>query len=164
MVFQGFNLFSHLTVLENVLLAPLYHRHDTRIATRLLSLAMLQKVGLAEHANKYPHQLSGGQQQRVAIARALAMQPSVMLFDEPTSALDPELVGEVLKVIEELAKEGMTMVIVTHEMNFAFNISDRIIYMEKGEIIHDAKPEALKNEASSERLQRFLKNGLPSHP
>ena len=156
MVFQGFNLFSHLTVLENVMLAPLYHRHDTRIAIRLLSLAMLQKVGLAEHANKYPHQLSGGQQQRVAIARALAMQPSVMLFDEPTSALDPELVGEVLKVIEELAKEGMTMVIVTHEMNFAFSVSDRIIYMEKGEVIHDATPAELKQDSQPERLQRFI--------
>lgn len=156
MVFQGFNLIAHRTVLDNVMMAPLYHQHDSREAIRLLSLAMLQKVGLAEHALKYPHQLSGGQQQRVAIARALAMQPAVMLFDEPTSALDPELVSEVLKVIAQLADEGMTMVIVTHEMNFAFGVSDRVIYMESGEIIHDASPEVLLKGTDSVRLQKFM--------
>ena len=122
MVFQGFNLFPHKTILENVMLAPNYHHIDTPLATKITALAMLEKVGMKQHANKYPHQLSGGQQQRVAIARALAMHPSVILFDEPTSALDPELVNEVLKVIEELAQEGLTMIIVTHEMNFAFKV------------------------------------------
>jgi polar amino acid transport system permease protein len=157
MVFQGFNLIAHRTVLDNVMMAPLYHQHDSREGIRLLSLAMLQKVGLAEHAYKYPHQLSGGQQQRVAIARALAMQPAVMLFDEPTSALDPELVSEVLKVISQLADEGMTMVIVTHEMNFAFGVSDRVIYMENGQIIHDAPPAVLLKEGTtSPRLEKFM--------
>lgn len=156
MVFQSFNLFAHRTVLDNVMMAPLYHGHANREAVRLLSLAMLKKVGLAEHAKKYPHQLSGGQQQRVAIARALAMQPAVMLFDEPTSALDPELVGEVLKVIEKLASEGMTMVIVTHEMNFAFKMSDRVIYMEMGEILRDDTPQALMQETHNARLKKFV--------
>jgi polar amino acid transport system permease protein len=156
MVFQGFNLIAHRTVLDNVMMAPLYHQHDSREAIRLLSLAMLTKVGLAEHAYKYPHQLSGGQQQRVAIARALAMRPAVMLFDEPTSALDPELVYEVLKVITQLAEEGMTMVIVTHEMNFAFGVSDRIVYMEGGEVLHDATPQTLLKGTDSDRLQKFM--------
>jgi polar amino acid transport system permease protein len=156
MVFQGFNLIAHRTVLDNVMMAPLYHRHDSREAIRLLSLAMLTKVGLAEHAYKYPHQLSGGQQQRVAIARALAMRPAVMLFDEPTSALDPELVHEVLKVITQLAEEGMTMVIVTHEMNFAFSVSDRIVYMESGEVLYDASPKTLLKGTDSVRLQKFM--------
>jgi polar amino acid transport system permease protein len=158
MVFQGFNLIAHRTVLDNVMMAPLYHQHDTREAIGQLSLAMLAKVGLAEHAHKYPHQLSGGQQQRVAIARALAMQPAVMLFDEPTSALDPELVSEVLKVISQLANEGMTMVIVTHEMNFAFNVSDRVIYMEQGTVIHDAAPKVLLKGTDSARLQKFMES------
>jgi polar amino acid transport system permease protein len=156
MVFQGFNLIAHRTVLDNVMMAPLYHQHGSREAIRTLSLAMLKKVGLAEHAYKYPHQLSGGQQQRVAIARALAMEPAVMLFDEPTSALDPELVGEVLKVIGQLAEEGMTMVIVTHEMSFAFGVSDRIVYMEKGEVIHDASPDELLKGTQSIRLEKFM--------
>lgn len=156
MVFQGFNLIAHRTVLDNVMMAPLYHQHGSRDAIRQLSLSMLAKVGLAEHAHKYPHQLSGGQQQRVAIARALAMQPAVMLFDEPTSALDPELVSEVLKVIGQLAEEGMTMVIVTHEMNFAFNVSDRVIYMEQGTVIHDAPPQVLLQGTDSVRLQKFM--------
>lgn len=156
MVFQSFNLIAHRTVLDNVMMAPLYHHHNTREATKQLSLAMLAKVGLAEHANKYPHQLSGGQQQRVAIARALAMEPAVMLFDEPTSALDPELVNEVLKVITQLAEEGMTMVIVTHEMNFAFNVSDRVVYMESGEVIYDAPPKILLQGTNSARLQKFM--------
>lgn len=156
MVFQGFNLIAHRTVIQNVMMAPLYHNHDSRVAIHQLSLAMLAKVGLAEHAHKYPHQLSGGQQQRVAIARALAMKPAVMLFDEPTSALDPELVSEVLKVIGQLADEGMTMVIVTHEMNFAFNVSDRVVYMEQGTIIHDAAPDVLLRGTNSARLQKFM--------
>ena len=156
MVFQNYNLFPHKTVLENVMLAPLYHHtEDTPEKIRLYALAMLDKVGLLAHANKYPHQLSGGQQQRVAIARALAMKPLVMLFDEPTSALDPELVQEVLKVIAALAKEGMTMVVVTHEMKFAFEISDRIIFMEQGSILHNATPQEIKNSKDS-RLNRFL--------
>ncbi|MNV91683.1 Histidine transport ATP-binding protein HisP [compost metagenome] len=124
---------------------------------RQLSLSLLAKVGMLEHAGKYPHQLSGGQQQRVAIARALAMRPSVMLFDEPTSALDPELVGDVLAVIEELAREGMTMVIVTHEMNFAFRVSDRVVFMEDGRIAQIGAPRELL-EQRSERMGRFLKD------
>ncbi|OWJ98226.1 amino acid ABC transporter permease/ATP-binding protein [Pseudomonas sp. A46] len=156
MVFQSFNLIAHKTVLENVMMGPLYHEHDSRESIRLLSLSMLAKVGLVEHAYKYPHQLSGGQQQRVAIARALAMQPAVMLFDEPTSALDPELVGEVLKVIGQLAEEGMTMVIVTHEMSFAFGVSDRVVYMEHGTVIHDAAPEELLQSTGSSRLEKFI--------
>ncbi|WP_317848723.1 MULTISPECIES: amino acid ABC transporter permease/ATP-binding protein [unclassified Pseudomonas] len=157
MVFQGFNLFPHKTALENVMLAPVYHAHGGGDDLRLLSLALLRKVGMLEHAGKYPHQLSGGQQQRVAIARALAMRPSVMLFDEPTSALDPELVGDVLAVIEELAREGMTMVIVTHEMNFAFRLSDRVVFMEGGEIIQNAAPREML-EQRSERMTKFLKD------
>ncbi|HEJ1320876.1 TPA: amino acid ABC transporter permease/ATP-binding protein [Pseudomonas aeruginosa] len=157
MVFQGFNLFPHKTALENVMLAPRHHVHDGDEALRQLSLALLNKVGMLEHAGKYPHQLSGGQQQRVAIARALAMRPSVMLFDEPTSALDPELVGDVLAVIEELAKEGMTMVIVTHEMNFAFKVSDRVVFMERGQIVQAGAPRELL-EQRSERMGRFLKD------
>lgn len=154
MVFQSYNLFPHKTVLENVMLAPVYH-HQAPEQVRLLALAMLDKVGMLAHANKYPHQLSGGQQQRVAIARALAMQPSIMLFDEPTSALDPELVNEVLKVIEELAKEGMTMVIVTHEMKFAMNISDKVVFMEQGQVIYNESPELLRSRRDS-RLTHFL--------
>ncbi|AHN26088.1 putative amino acid transport protein (ABC superfamily, ATP_bind and membrane) [Gilliamella apicola] len=154
MVFQNYNLFPHKTVLENLLLAPQYHDKDLE-NSKQLALALLDKVGMLEHANKYPHQLSGGQQQRVAIARALVMEPSIMLFDEPTSALDPELVNEVLLVIAQLATEGMTMLIVTHEMSFAFKVSNRIIFMEKGQIIHDDSPDILKN-CDDKRLQQFL--------
>ena len=154
MVFQNYNLFPHKTVLENLLLAPQYHDKDLE-NSKQLALALLDKVGMLEHANKYPHQLSGGQQQRVAIARALVMEPSIMLFDEPTSALDPELVNEVLLVIAQLATEGMTMLIVTHEMSFAFKVSNRIIFMEKGQIIHDDNPDVLKN-SDDKRLQQFL--------
>lgn len=157
MVFQGFNLFPHKTVLENVMLAPRHHGHASDSELRALGLALLSKVGLREHAGKYPHQLSGGQQQRVAIARALAMRPQVMLFDEPTSALDPELVGDVHKVIEDLAREGMTMVIVTHEMKFAFQVSDRVVFMERGEIIQAGAPRELLDNRS-ERMGRFLKD------
>ncbi|AIZ32900.1 amino acid ABC transporter permease/ATP-binding protein [Pseudomonas parafulva] len=157
MVFQGFNLFPHKTVLENVILAPQHHGHASAAELRAFGLSLLSKVGLREHAGKYPHQLSGGQQQRVAIARALAMRPQVMLFDEPTSALDPELVGDVLKVIEDLAREGMTMVIVTHEMKFAFQVSDRVVFMERGEIIQAGAPRELLDNRS-ERMGRFLKD------
>jgi polar amino acid transport system permease protein len=161
MAFQSFNLFPHLSVLGNVLLAPRYHGRpaDTRLR-RVQALQLLDKVGLLAHKHKYPHQLSGGQQQRVAIARALAMSPDVMLFDEPTSALDPELVGEVLKVIQDLAQEGMTMVIVTHEMDFALTISDRIFFMENGSIQLDASPHHIKQpdgvDATTSRVRRFM--------
>lgn len=154
MVFQSYNLFPHKTVLENLLLAPEYHGMDVE-QSKQQALALLDKVGMLEHAYKYPHQLSGGQQQRVAIARALVMKPSIMLFDEPTSALDPELVSEVLLVIAQLAAEGMTMLIVTHEMSFAFKVSNRIIFMEQGEITHDEAPEVLRK-SDDKRLQQFL--------
>ncbi|MCG8707128.1 amino acid ABC transporter permease/ATP-binding protein [Brenneria sp. 4F2] len=155
MVFQGFYLFPHKTALENVTFSPLYHHLGAKEDILVQGLMLLKKVGLLEHAHKYPHQLSGGQQQRVAIARALAMKPSIMLFDEPTSALDPELVGEVLKVIEDLATEGMTMVIVTHEMSFAFKISDRIVFMEDGNILAVGTPNEIHN-SENERLAKFL--------
>ena len=158
MVFQNFNLFPHLTVLDNVVMAPRYHGAAQDGSMRDVALGLLDKVGLLAHAHKYPHQLSGGQQQRVAIARALALQPDIMLFDEPTSALDPELVGDVLKVIQSLAKEGMTMLIVTHEMEFALNISDRVVFMEGGHLKLDVSPEVLRNQTNpNEVLQRVRK-------
>ena len=161
MAFQSFNLFPHLSVLDNVLLAPRYHGQpgDARLR-RSRALQLLDNVGLLAHKHKYPHQLSGGQQQRVAIARALAMSPDVMLFDEPTSALDPELVGEVLKVIQDLAQEGMTMVIVTHEMDFALTISDRVLFMENGRIQLDASPQHIQQadgtDTTAGRVRRFM--------
>ena len=155
MVFQNFNLFPHRTIVDNILLAPQYHGVSDRHSLRQQALALLDKVGLLAHAEKYPHQLSGGQQQRVAIARALAMQPDIMLFDEPTSALDPELVGDVLNVIRDLAREGMTMLIVTHEMDFAMSISDRVVFMENGHVQLDAAPEAIRN-GQHERVRRFI--------
>ncbi len=155
MVFQGFNLFPHLNLVDNITLAPLYHGGDKQL-TRQQAFVLLDKVGLLAHANKYPHQLSGGQQQRVAIARALAMEPQVMLFDETTSALDPELVGDVLKVIADLAREGMTMVIVTHEMEFAMSISDRVVFMENGVVQLDATPEGIRHGPDAERVRRFM--------
>lgn len=155
MVFQSFNLFPHRTILDNVLLAPRYHGLGDAAELRRQALALLDKVGLLAHANKYPHQLSGGQQQRVAIARALAMKPDIMLFDEPTSALDPELVGDVLAVIRDLAREGMTMLIVTHEMDFALSISDRVLFMENGHVQLDASPEAIRT-GKHERVRRFI--------
>ncbi|MGP4965323.1 amino acid ABC transporter permease/ATP-binding protein [Psychrobacter celer] len=157
MVFQNFNLFPHKTVLENIMLAPQYHKVYDKGINQLTAIAMLDKVGMKAHAKKYPHQLSGGQQQRVAIARALAMEPSIILFDEPTSALDPELVSEVLKVMEQLAKEGLTMIIVTHEMSFAFDISDRVIFMEGGHIVEQGSPEVLRN-STNERFNQFVQN------
>jgi polar amino acid transport system permease protein len=155
MVFQNFNLFPHRTVVENVTMAPRYHNADGH-ASEMNALSLLDKVGLLAHYRKYPHQLSGGQQQRVAIARALAMSPELMLFDEPTSALDPELVGDVLNVIRALAAEGMTMVIVTHEMDFAMSISDRVVFMEEGVIQLDATPEDIRSKPEGERVRRFM--------
>ncbi|HAB5395177.1 amino acid ABC transporter permease/ATP-binding protein [Serratia nematodiphila] len=155
MVFQGFNLFPHKTVLENLMLAPRLHNRDTVAGIRQRSIAMLEKVGMLEHANKYPHQLSGGQQQRVAIARTLVMKPSVVLFDEPTSALDPERVSEVLTVITKLAEEGITMLIVTHEMKFAFTVSDRVVFMENGRVVIDASPLEIR-QMHDARIDRFL--------
>jgi len=156
MVFQSFNLFPHRTIVENVMLAPRYHRRRSALEARSQALGLLDKVGLLAHADKYPHQLSGGQQQRVAIARALAMEPAIMLFDEPTSALDPELVGDVLKVIAALAEEGMTMLIVTHEMDFAMSISDRIVFMEDGVIQLAASPDEIRERADTDRIRRFI--------
>jgi polar amino acid transport system permease protein len=155
MVFQNFNLFPHRTILDNVTLAPRYHGIPGELSEHR-AYALLDKVGLLTHAHKYPHQLSGGQQQRVAIARALAMEPDIMLFDEPTSALDPELVGDVLNVIRDLASEGMTMIIVTHEMDFAMSISDRVVFMENGNIQLDATPETIRCDAEGERVRRFM--------
>ncbi|MDQ1212603.1 amino acid ABC transporter permease/ATP-binding protein [Pantoea anthophila] len=157
MVFQSFNLFPHLSVLDNLMLAPRYHRLASRDELKQHACELLHKVGMLDHVWKYPHQLSGGQQQRVAIARALMMRPQIMLFDEPTSALDPEKVNEVLQVIETLAHEGITMVIVTHEMNFAFKVSDRIIFMEKGRVVCDDAPQAMRS-GEHPRVEAFLKD------
>ncbi|WP_027350908.1 amino acid ABC transporter permease/ATP-binding protein [Halotalea alkalilenta] len=156
MVFQSFNLFAHLSVVDNLTLAPRYHGRLDATQRRQQALALLDKVGMLAHAEKYPHQLSGGQQQRVAIARALAMAPKIMLFDEPTSALDPERVSEVLEVIRALAEEGMTMVIVTHEMAFAMSISDRILFMEDGEIHLDAPPMKIRSGEIDPRISAFI--------
>ena len=155
MVFQSFNLFPHRTVLDNVMLAPRYHQLLDQPVAREQALALLDRVGLLAHAHKYPGQLSGGQQQRVAIARALALKPDIMLFDEPTSALDPELVGEVLKVIQSLAREGMTMLIVTHEMDFALSISDRVVLMENGVVQADIAPQVIRSPLEAPSLQRI---------
>ncbi|PLR51730.1 amino acid ABC transporter permease/ATP-binding protein [Chimaeribacter arupi] len=157
MVFQNFNLFPHLTVMNNLLLAPRYHRLAPADELTQYACMLLHKVGMLEHAWKYPHQLSGGQQQRVAIARALMMRPQIMLFDEPTSALDPEKINEVLQVIETLAQEGITMMIVTHEMNFAFKVSDRVVFMEKGRVVCDDAPQALRS-GKHPRVDAFLKD------
>lgn len=156
MVFQQFNLFPHMTVLENIKLAPGKLKGKSKEEAENLARALLGKVGLAEKAGAYPSNLSGGQQQRVAIARALAMEPSVMLFDEPTSALDPEMVGEVLQVMKDLAAEGMTMVIVTHEMGFAREVADRVIFMDGGYIVEEGNPQSIFENPQNERTKMFL--------
>lgn len=161
-VFQQFNLFPHLSVLENLMLAPLQLKRARRPEARERAMQLLDRVGLAHKADAYPAQLSGGQQQRVAIARALAMNPPVMLFDEPTSALDPEMVGEVLQVMKGLAKDGMTMVCVTHEMGFARDVCDRVVFMDAGEILEMDTPERFFSAPQHPRAQRFLADIL--HP
>jgi polar amino acid transport system ATP-binding protein len=155
-LFQQFNLFPHLTAIENCTLAPIHLRRLAPAAAREASMALLDRVGLAHKASAYPSELSGGQQQRVAIARALAMQPPLMLFDEPTSALDPEMVGEVLLVMRALAKDGMTMVCVTHEMGFAREVADRVIFMDDGKVLERASPHAFFNQPQHPRVQQFL--------
>ncbi|MCA0993072.1 amino acid ABC transporter ATP-binding protein [Alkalihalobacillus hwajinpoensis] len=156
MVFQHFNLFPHKTVLENVTLAPIKVKGENKQNSAKKAKELLAKVGLGDKANNYPGELSGGQKQRVAIARALAMEPSVMLFDEPTSALDPEMIGEVLEVMKDLAKEGMTMVVVTHEMGFAREVGDRVIFMDGGYIVEENVPNELFSNPQNERTQAFL--------
>jgi general L-amino acid transport system ATP-binding protein len=156
MVFQSFNLFPHLTVLENLMLAPVWVRKAPRQESEALARQLLERVRIPEQAGKYPAQLSGGQQQRVAIARALAMRPRVMLFDEPTSALDPEMIKEVLDVIIELAREGMTMVVVTHEMGFARTVADRVVFMDRGEIVEAAPPAEFFAAPRTDRARLFL--------
>ena len=160
MVFQQFNLFPHMSVLENISLAPLKVRNLSTQAVRDRALKLLDKVGLGDKANAYPAQLSGGQQQRVAIARALAMEPKMMLFDEPTSALDPELVGEVLAVMKQLAEEGMTMVVVTHEMGFASEVADRVLFIDDGLIVEEGTPDEIFRAPKSERTKSFLNKVL----
>jgi general L-amino acid transport system ATP-binding protein len=156
MVFQNFNLFPHLSVLENLTLAPIWVRRTPKKEAEATALQLLQRVRIAEQAQKYPAQLSGGQQQRVAIARALAMRPKVMLFDEPTSALDPEMIKEVLDVMVELAGEGMTMVVVTHEMGFARTVADRVVFMDRGEIVESAPPKSFFEAPQTDRARLFL--------
>ena len=161
MVFQQFNLFPHLTILDNVTLGPMKVRKAKKADATARARELLDRVGIGNQAEKYPAQLSGGQQQRVAIARALAMEPKVMLFDEPTSALDPEMVGEVLDVMSELAESGMTMVVVTHEMGFARKVADRILFMADGEIVEDTDPESFFTNPQSDRARDFLGKILP---
>ncbi len=160
MVFQSFNLFSHKTVLDNVTLGPLKVRRERPASARQRAMALLERVGIADQARKYPAQLSGGQQQRAAIARALAMQPKAMLFDEPTSALDPEMVGEVLDVMTGLARDGMTMVVVTHEMGFARHAANRVIFMDDGQLVEQAAPAEFFANPRSERARDFLSKVL----
>ncbi|WP_243300525.1 amino acid ABC transporter ATP-binding protein [Bacillus litorisediminis] len=160
MVFQSFNLFPHKTVLENIMLAPIKVRKVSKEHAAQKARELLKKVGLADKENAYPDSLSGGQKQRVAIARALAMEPKIMLFDEPTSALDPEMVGEVLEVMKQLAKEGMTMVVVTHEMGFAKEVGDRVIFMDEGYIVEENTPRELFENPQQERTKLFLSKVL----
>ena len=160
MVFQQFNLFPHLTIKKNIMLAPTELKLMTRREAEAKTRSLLERVGLIDKLDMYPHQLSGGQQQRAAIARALALDPDVMLFDEPTSALDPEMIGEVLNVIKELAEGGMTMIIVTHEIGFARDVADRIIFMEDGQIVEEGIPEVLLTQPTKERTRQFLNHVL----
>ena len=160
MVFQHFNLFPHLTVLQNITLAPVELKKMDKDSASRRALELLERVGLADKADVYPGQLSGGQKQRVAIARALAMNPDIMLFDEPTSALDPEMVGEVLEVMKQLASEGMTMVVVTHEMGFAREVADRVIFMDEGYIVEEGTPEEIFGNPKEERTINFLNKVL----
>ena len=156
MVFQHFNLFPHMTILKNMTIAPMKLLKNSKEEAEALAMELLEKVGLADRANAYPSQLSGGQKQRVAIVRALCMQPDVMLFDEPTSALDPEMVGEVLEVMKSLAHDGMTMIVVTHEMGFAREVGSRVIFMADGKIVEEGSPEEIFTNPKSDRLQGFL--------
>ncbi len=156
MVFQQFNLFPHLTVIDNITLAPIWVRKKTRKESEARALELLERVGIKEQARKYPGQLSGGQQQRVAIARALAMDPRIMLFDEPTSALDPEMIKEVLDVMKGLARSGMTMLCVTHEMGFAREVADRMVFMDRGQIVEEGTPEQIFGNPRQERTKLFL--------
>lgn len=156
MVFQHFNLYPHMTVLENITLAPVQVARLSRVVAHDIAMHYLEKVGLSDKKDAYPSHLSGGQQQRVAIARALAMKPQVMLFDEPTSALDPEMVGEVLEVMKDMAKGGMTMAIVTHEMGFAREVADRIVFMDQGQIVEEGSPASIFTQPQQERTRQFL--------
>jgi len=160
MVFQHFNLFPHMTILKNMTLAPRKLLKKSKAEAEEKAVSLLKRVGLADRAGAYPSQLSGGQKQRIAIVRALCMEPQVMLFDEPTSALDPEMVGEVLDVMKELAHEGMTMVVVTHEMGFAREVADRVIFMDEGQIVEEGTPEEIFNNPQHPRTQDFLKKVL----
>lgn len=160
MVFQHFNLFNHLTVLDNMTLAPVHLKLMTKEQAKEEAMRLLERVGLADKADAFPSQLSGGQKQRVAIARALEMKPDIMLFDEPTSALDPEMVGEVLEVMKELAKGGMTMVVVTHEMGFAREVADRVVFMDSGYVIEQGTPEEVLKNPKEKRTQSFLEKVL----
>ena len=163
MVFQSFNLFPHLTVLENCTLAPIWVRRMPKKEAEELAMEYLERVRIPEQAKKYPGQLSGGQQQRVAIARALCMKPKIMLFDEPTSALDPEMIKEVLDTMVMLAETGMTMICVTHEMGFARQVADRVVFMDRGEIVESGEPEALFSDPKTDRLRLFLSQILRGH-
>ena len=160
MVFQSFNLFPHLTVMQNITLAPIWVRKKTRTDSEKKAMELLERVGIPEQAEKFPGQLSGGQQQRVAIARALAMEPKIMLFDEPTSALDPEMIKEVLDVMKELAQSGMTMIVVTHEMGFAQEVADRIIFFDEGKLVEQNNPHDFFNNPKSDRTKLFLRQIL----
>ena len=157
MVFQNFNLFPHLSILDNVMLSPIKSKGLSKEKAKKVAVDLLTKVGIAEQADKFPAQLSGGQQQRVAIARALAMEPKALLFDEPTSALDPEMVGEVLDVIKNLAASGVTMIVVTHEMGFARQVADRVIFMDAGQIVEQGSPNEIFDNPKEERTRNFLK-------